>query len=237
MHEEIGELLPGYALGALDAADTAAVQEHLRTCREHDDELVALRATVLALGMLADEREPSASLAAGIGAIATTSHAGEAAPSARSDILLPQTGDREAFAVRRFRGRGAWLGAAAAGLAIVLVFGAGWMAGNRLGSEERYSYVAEAEGMLVQFTGVAGSDVVTVRMAGFERLPADQRYQLWALRDDVWVSIGDCNVNPAGRWLGDFDFALPLGEEIALTVEPAPGSGQPTSEPLLRSRF
>ena len=46
------ELLPGYALDALDLAETTDIELHLRDCRNHDDELVGLRATGFALNIL-----------------------------------------------------------------------------------------------------------------------------------------------------------------------------------------
>ena len=41
--DEVEELLPAYALGALSADERAAVDEHLATCAEHADDLAALR--------------------------------------------------------------------------------------------------------------------------------------------------------------------------------------------------
>jgi anti-sigma-K factor RskA len=74
-------------------------------------------------------------------------------------------------------------------------------------------------------------------MAGFTRLPEAQAYQLWAVRDGVWLRIGICNTNEQGGWMGDFQFSVREGEQIALTIEPAEGSEKPTSEPLLASNF
>ncbi|MEX2228954.1 MAG: anti-sigma factor [Dehalococcoidia bacterium] len=217
-HEEIRDLLPGYALGALDGDEIAAVDDHLRDCREHDQELVELRATVLALGTLADEREPSAAFAAGLARLAERGEA--AAPRGR-------------------RGRRDWWRPAAAAAAIVVVvFAAGWLAGVRLGAEARYSYLVQAPGgAVLQFSGISGADTVTVWMDGFDRLPAEQRYQLWAIREGRWLTIGVCNTSADGRWRGDFVFTLATDEEIALTVEPAPGSDRPTADPVLRTRF
>ncbi|MDA1003598.1 MAG: anti-sigma factor [Chloroflexi bacterium] len=231
-HDEVRDLLPAYALGALDQDEHAAVEEHLGGCREHDEELIELRATVLALGTLAEEREPSAALAGEIERLT-----GEV-PGDRSAVApvhmrpLAEPGARRSVAHRW------WPRAAAAAAVLLVVFTAGWLAGGTLGAEERYSYVVQAPGgAVLEFSGIAGDDAVTVWMAGLDRLPPDQRYQIWAIRDDRWVTIGICNTNAEGRWRGDFAFTLATDEEIALTIEPTPGSDRPTSDPLIRTRF
>lgn len=232
-HDEVRDLLPAYALGALDPDESTAVEAHLDGCREHDEELIELRATVLALGTLAEERAPSAALAGEIERLTGR------APGDRSAVAPDQMRPPRAEpGARRSIGRRWWPRAAAAAAVLLVVFTAGWLAGGTLGAEERYSYVVQAPGgAMLEFSGIAGDDTVTVWMAGLDRLPPDQRYQLWALRDDRWVSIGIYNTNPEGRWRGDFAFTLATDEEIALTIEPTPGSDGPTSDPLIRTRF
>ena len=83
--DEMRELLPGYALDALDLAETTDIELHLRDCREHDDELVGLRATGFALSLLDEEREPSAILRGRVLAVAARST--PAAPHASSGTL------------------------------------------------------------------------------------------------------------------------------------------------------
>ena len=58
---EILDLLPGYILDALDDHEMDEVDAHLAGCREHDDELVDLRTTGMALALL-DDDAPSAQL-------------------------------------------------------------------------------------------------------------------------------------------------------------------------------
>ncbi len=58
--DEISELLPAYVLGALDAEELQAVEAHLRDGREHDEELVELRATVFALDRFGEDLAPDA---------------------------------------------------------------------------------------------------------------------------------------------------------------------------------
>ena len=184
---------------------------------------------MLALGTLADELEPSDTLTGEIGRLAATAPTPIARAAAPPAAMLTS---------RRTGGGRRWPLAAAAAAVVVVVFAAGWLAGIRIGAEARYSYLVQAPGgAVLQFSGVAGDDAVTVWMAGLDRLPADQRYQLWAIRDGRWLTIGVCNTNAEGRWRGDFAFSLVSEEEIALTIEPKPGSEHPTAEPVIRTRF
>ena len=232
--EELRDLLPGYALDALEPVEVAAVEAHLRDCREHDDEVVGLRATGLALSLLDEAREPALRarvMAAAVPAAIRASLPASPASPATADGLPPS---------RRAPRRPRWwaLGAAAA-LALAVV-GAGLVAGARRAPAPapRLSYAVRGDsGASVQLVALEGSGRVTVTMDGAPPLPADRNYQLWAIRDGRWISVGACNTDASGWWKGDFPFALRRDEEIALTIEPAGGSARPSTPPLLRTKF
>lgn len=209
--DEVRDLLPAYVLGALDAEELEAVEEHLRAGSEHEEELVELRATVFALDRFGDELEPSESFEA---------------------ATLAIDGSRGG---RRIQGIPAWLLGAAA-VVLVAVFGAGWLASELLGSGQDLSIqIYGTEGRHLFIDGTSGDETVTVTMAGFDMLPEAQAYQLWAIRDGEWQTIGVCNTNERGWWKGDFAFEVQSGEQVAVTVEPTSGSEKPTSEPVLIS--
>lgn len=214
--EELRDQLAAYAAGALEADETAAVESHLRRCREHDEELVELRATALALATLVVDVGPSPALAGRIDRLT------EQAP--------PVAGGG------RWR---RWLLPAAAVL-LLAVFAGGWLAGAMSGDTgaERYSYALRGPGeTVVRFSGRLGQAPMTVSMAGIPRLPPERSYQLWAIQDGEWLSVGTYNTNAQGEWRGAFEFALEGDDEIAITVEPAGGSERPSSEPVFRSGF
>ena len=80
---------------------------------------------------------------------------------------------------------------------------------------------------------LAGESPVKVTPAGLRRLPEDVGYQVWAVRDPEWVSIGICNTDDEGWWDGDFDFAMQDGDALVVTIEPRTGSDRPTGEVVL----
>ena len=253
--DEIQELLPGYILDALDAHEMDQVDAHLAACREHDDDLVDLRTTGLALALL-DDAAPSPQLRDRVRAAAGPMPL-YAFADGDDDMLDAEGGlddddsddddrdDREQPPSRsRFapsRANQWWLMGMAAAIAIVM-FGAGWYGGMRSAPEAqpavRYSYeMRSPTGQLVKFAGIEGSERVTVTMDGLPAQPEGRQYQVWAIRDGKWVSLGQCNTNARGWWRGDFEFTLNRGEEVALTVEPAGGSPKPSTPAILRTKL
>lgn len=225
--EEIRELLPAYALGLLDADENAAVEAHLLECREHDAELVDLRATGFALDLLSDDIEVSPGLAERVANIPTS--------SAPVTLGTPPTSKPR------------WWLAAAAVAALFAVFGGGWLAHATFDDEAdspppaavelRYTYALHGAGSeLVRFSGIEGDDTVTVIMSGLERLSDGQLYRLWAIRDGEWLPIGQCNTNAEGGWVGDFVFSLLPTDELVVTIEAPSADPQPRAEPILRSQ-
>jgi hypothetical protein len=225
--EEIRELLPAYALGLLDADEIAAVEAHLAECREHDAELVDLRATGFALDLLRDDVEVSPGLAERVAGIPT------AAPDPPVTLVAPPASKPR------------WWLAAAAVVALFAVFGGGWLAHAAFEDtdappaaiELRYALALHgADGEFVRFSGIEGDDEVTVVMSGLERLSGGQLYRLWAIRDGEWLPIGQCNTNAEGGWVGDFVFSLTPADQLVVTVEAPSADPQPRAEPILSSQ-
>jgi anti-sigma-K factor RskA len=199
-----------------------AVEAHLRAERDHDDELVELRATVFALDRYEAEAAPSPMLERRV------RDAVEASPTATGPA---PTSIRPLWSSTGLR-------VAAAAAVLLLVFGAGLIAGGVLSGSngEALAFVLQGDdGAFMEVRGSTGDNSVTVTMAGLERL-ASNSYQVWAIRDGEWVSIGVCNTNERGIWVGDFSYELKGDEEVALTIEAQGGSDGAHAEPILRSR-
>ena len=227
--DEVRELAGAYALDAVAEEERRQINEHLRSCDLHD-ELAALRATALSLAATAPEREPPAELEARVIATALSP---ERAEQRFSDAAAPPG---RAFPLPWLR-RHALVAALAA---LVVVLGA-WNAALQFGDSgetETFVHLYRTEsGLWLRVETQLGEPHADVALGGLERLPADQTYQLWAVRDGRWLSIGTFNANAEGGWQGDFDFALQSGDEIAVTVESAGGSERPTSDPLMTTRL
>jgi anti-sigma-K factor RskA len=216
--EEVIELLPAYVLGALEPDEVEAVEAHLRQGREHDSELIELRATVFALDRYREELITSPS----------------PAPDARRSPA-PAAQPRQPLAASRPAWAPLWRGVAAAVAALLLV-GAGWLGASVLSGGDSFAVtVQDQTGAFMSVRGETSGDRVMVTMAGLERVPEGESYQVWAIREGEWVAIGTCNTNAEGRWRGDFEFQIRDGETVALTIEPAGGSDSPSGDVILSS--
>jgi anti-sigma-K factor RskA len=217
--EEISELLPAYVMGALEPDEVEAIEVHLREGHEHDAELVELRATLFALDRFSDDLMPVEPVAVVAPPPVVSMRP---APKSASPFFL----------------RPVWRAVAVAAV-VVLLFGAGWAVGQVTGGEghETYAYALQGgNGAFMEVAGMESGDTVNVTMAGLDRLEGNS-YQVWAIRDGVWTSIGVCNTNAQGTWVGDFDYSMQGGEGVALTIEPRGGSASPTSEAILRTAY
>ncbi len=232
--EEIEELLPQYALGALSAGEAAAVARHLHECVKHVDALDAYEAVCEGLGASVPLVDPPTRLRA---------------------RLLESVSEQPA--ARRHDRRGARIGWAAAALAAVLaiVFGV-WafslqaQMDDRAEQRERLLAIARrpdarmvpleaaadstAKGVLV----IAGSQAAVWTVA-LPALEGDQVYECWWIdKDNHWVSGGVFKSDAgAGVWL----VSLPDGAEnyraIRITLEPDGGIGERQGPRILVGDF
>ncbi len=185
--------------------DDAAVAAHVASCAACAEEARSLSATLGALALAAPPAEPGAELRERILAAA-------AAPAAPAPVVD--------LAAARHRRRRIPLLAVAAAAAVLLALVLGPLRDRGFDVERQ-----------VALPGIGRVEVDgdRARLAS-ERAaaPAGSTYQVWIIRDGAATSGGTYDAAGTVAITG----RVRPGDVIAVTVEPAGGSPQPTSEPL-----
>jgi anti-sigma-K factor RskA len=244
--DEVSELLPAYALGALDPSELEAVEAHLATCALHGEAL-AFELTGARLSELAPEMEPPAALRERILTAAGAADEGViwSRPDAEAGrgVMWTDTEDRGAAPGAGLSWWSAWWGrlqftpyAAAAVLVLAVI---GFVALDLVGDDGGpVTRTASTNGVSTTLVYERAAAAGTISFEGLPALDAGSVYQLWTIAPDA---------NPASAGLlerGDDgtasqavagDFAD--GTTFAITVEPAGGSEQPTTEPLIATQL
>lgn len=203
--EQVRELEAAFALDALGEVERHAVIAHLDGCREHP-KLAEFRAVAITLAGVTSERRP---------------------PLALRERVMTATGDRGA---KTGGGFSRWYAAAAIVVAACIA-GSGWLVMSRDGGGDA-PYVRE-------FTSEGGVAVrveadfeAALTQVAFRGLDVGGDYQLWAIRGEDWLSMGQFKANPEGGWSGEFSFAIHRGDSLCLTsLAPEQPSG-PFGEPV-----
>jgi anti-sigma-K factor RskA len=230
MKQELHTLVGAYAIDALDDLERRRFEEHLAECGTCALETRGLREAATRLGT----------------AVATPPPAG-LRQRVLSDIsqvrrLPPRVPDTP---VGR---RAPWLLslAAAACLVVAVIMG-----GVALRAQQRASDAEAAQREIAAVLAAADSrsssapvstggtgavvaspsqDKAVVVLAGLARLPESQTYELWLMGPSKPRPIG--LAGKAGDSMTGVDAGLGDATQIGLTVEPAGGSDQPTSDPI-----
>lgn len=249
---EARELAPAFVLGALDAADAAAVREHLAACPDVHEEFETLGGVVGYLAESVEPVEPPAGLKARILAAAATDATVAAelsrpvvpSPSAAPPSIRIPFGDGR----RRPVSTSTWAMRLAAVLAIAVLGGWSLILQGRLDASERY---AQAVAAVVTAAAQPGSQTAIMSggaagPTGIAAVGADGSIVL-AMRDlaptagaevyEAWVIVGDGGPVPVGSFTvaadgtGTFTAsgtAATAGTTLALTRESGPGATTPT---------
>jgi anti-sigma-K factor RskA len=202
---EIHDLAPAYALDALDPEDRWTYERHLDTCERCRNEVAALRENAEELAYAAGGAEPS--------------------PELRDRILDAARAEPRTATVVPLRRR--WLfpaTAVAAAAAACLAVGLGlWANSLRDGPAQRV-VAMEGGGSLV----IEGDQATLV--ACVDDPPAGKAYEAWVIEEDspraAGLFSGGCHHVP-------LEEPVEPGNTVAVTVENAAGSEQPTSDILM----
>ena len=177
----------------------------------------------------------------------TSSPASPVAPtSSPARAADPTPGPVERAARRRwFERPGALIAGAAAAILLIAgtIVGVNWGGPNGWGAQREMAAIASAPDVESTTHEVAGGGEVTlfwsadegrsaVVVEGLADVGADSTYELWYIDDSGAASAGTFDVNDGETWrVLDGQFAP--GVVVGVTVEPAGGSPQPTTEPIV----
>ncbi|MDQ3878773.1 MAG: anti-sigma factor [Actinomycetota bacterium] len=237
-HDEIRSLLGAYVLGSLPAEELATVRSHTMTCDSCMREADELTETVASLGMTVGELPTPAGFAERI------------LSQVSSQAEVPETSLR--LAARR---RAPWNLVAAAAIVALSVATAGFawaFIGERDAVGDRdatFAAIVDSHaGLGLKSRGgdlvgrVFPTDLGALFIAqGLNDLPTNKTYQLWFMR---LCSDGStpCGIVSAGTFESKGSIAFlrtsrsPAHfDAAAVTIEPAGGSEQPTTTPLITS--
>jgi hypothetical protein len=221
--ENIRELIPAYVMGTASAEEVLLIEMHLVECDLHDD-IASMGAASALYGSSSDPIEPPDALKSRVMAHV----AGDAAVSG-----LSASG-------RSYRRR-SWIFANPIAALLVVALGAMAVWNIMLqgaDSPERFvHYYWGNDNDWMRIETVLGEQGAEVSLGGVDRLDDAYRYHLWTTRGEQVFFVGSFNVNPEGRWAGEFEFVFLDGDRVWMTLEPASGSEEPTGDVVLRTRF
>jgi anti-sigma-K factor RskA len=232
--EQVAELLPAYALHAVSEEERAEIEAHLETCDLHAEAL-AFERVAARLPDAIEEREPPADLRARILAASRST-----APAQESGIPM-STGQRSSPRRPRIALRGSRFAPRSAprfapyAIAAALVLVIGFVTLNALGSDgDSITRSASSNGLSTTLVYNAGSQSADVSFEGLPALDSEHAYQLWTIGPGAApVSAGVLIRNDDGTAEQSLSGTFEDGTTFAITVEPAGGSQQPTTDPLI----
>ncbi len=239
--QDLHDLTGAFALDALEAgADRDRFNRHLNRCQSCASEVRGFREVATALAFAAATEAPAELRDRVMAAVARTRQ------------LPPEI--RTHARPRRSRSRVPWVpwlsgAVAAVGIVIAVLFGFAQahtqheLNAARTQNQAIASVLTAPDAkLLTSRTTVGGEAVVVlsadkrqlvVSTAGLPALPAGKVYQLWLIGTVRIVSAGLLPAAQAGKTAPVLASGLVVGDKLGLTVEPAPGTAQPTTTPIL----
>jgi hypothetical protein len=227
-----------YALDAVDpGAERDRFDRHLNRCQSCAGEVRGFREVATSLAFAAAVEPPPGLRGRVMAAVARTR---QVPPEVRAEAR-PQ----------RSRSWAPWLSGvvATAGIVIAVLFGvAGAHTQSELNQARAQSQqiaavlTAPDARLLASRTTVGGAAVVVlapsrrqlvVTTAGLPTLRSGQVYQLWLIGPVKIVSAGLLPAVEGGKTSPVLASGIVPGDKLGLTVEPAPGTAQPTTTPIL----
>ena len=242
-------LAGAYAMDALDGQDRARFERHLARCQECTREVSGLREATARLAAAATMQPPPAlkqrlrAETARTRQLPPVTEGSAAAAPGRHGLSRPAGSWRGRLRPRAWLPR---LGTALAGAAVatsVAVWAAGGPAQQRPGTTAVAQVLTASDATMISAQVRTGGTATVVmsrheRMlvfaaAGLRALPASQCYELWLLEPGLDRPAGLLPMVSHGMAGPVVTSGLRSGDRLGLSVEPARGSGHPTSPMLV----
>jgi anti-sigma-K factor RskA len=238
-HHDLHTLTGVYVLDAVEPAERDRFEHHLRRCRPCAGEVRGLAATATGLAMAA-AMAPPPQLKRRVLATATVTRQ---MPPAAADYHRSRQPHRLSWTPRLAAG------VAATCLAVAVAFGAAGLHTRRELDSARaqdQAIAAVLSASDAQITTHASTDggtatVVVSRAeqkiifttAGLPPLPASKVYELWLMGPPRIREAGLIPAPSAGKTAPLLASGLAAGDKVGVTIEPAGGTSQPTTTPIL----
>jgi anti-sigma-K factor RskA len=228
-HDELLDSVAAYALGVLRPGEAAQVAEHLETCERCREEYRFMRPAVTAVAYSA---EASADASGGVGAV--------------SPLLKARVMQRVRLEAAKPPARSAWAAylVAAACLAIALLSGLAYLSLDSRYARQQQT-IADLAAPDARRYAFGTGEVLTrdgrlyIAMSSLAEPPPGHVYQAWTLPRGATAMAPSSTFSPVRG--GATVIRLPEAADgvaaVAVSVEPAGGSKQPTTKPIALVRM
>ena len=239
LRHDLHTLTGAYVLDAVEPAEQARFEHHLRRCKPCGHEVRGLAETATGLATAVAMEPPAQLKQRVLTAVSVTRQ-------------MPPAADRHHRSRLAFRQ--AWfprlaVAVAVACLVVAVVLGALGLSARRELDRARAQNQAIAAVLaapdarvVTQTSTVGGTATVVVSRAerklifttaGLPRLPAAKVYELWLIGPPQIRKAGLVPAPSAGKTTPLLASGLVAGDKVGVTVEPAGGTSQPTATPIL----
>lgn len=251
---QLHTLVGAYAMDSVPPAERAEFERHLLGCDQCREDLRGLRETTAALAFGTAEHPRPQLRESTLRAIGTVRQLPPELPGGRSRRV---TADARGRRLAAWLGGGSprgWLSRVALGAA-VLVAVAAVVLGLHLGSmQQRLSLAEQRDHDIAAVLGATDATTLTAKVStggmatvvmshraaalvvvtrGLPALPASEGYEVWLMNPAGDRSAGMLPTARSGMTDPMVVSRLRQGDQLGLTVEPAGGSRQPTSAPIV----